>query len=132
MVDAGGKKVFIKSLTQGTRENSCISVSYQSAIRQWVQLEERNNIRVYCHRPGRELSESGSRRWHSDHTGNTLQATDALVIGEEECLVLDDRPAEGTAELIAPKRWLLSTVKEVSRIQRVVAEEFTGRAMNRV
>src|SRR4030081_76097 len=75
---------------------------------------------------------TSSRRWHVNHAWNTLQPPDALEVGEEESLVLNDRPAKGSAELIAPQRWLFSAVKEVPRIQRVVAKEFIGRAMNRV
>ena len=55
---------------------------------------------------------------------------EAFVVGEEERLVLDDRPAEHAAELIALQRRLLPVggLEEAGGVQRGVADELPAGA----
>src|SRR5258707_2780051 len=98
MVDAGGHEVFFKSLIQRSRENPCIAIAQQAAVRQGIQLEERDDTRVYCNRSAGKLSQSGGRRWHINNTWNTLSSADALVITQEKSFAPNNWATAGSPE----------------------------------
>ena len=61
-----------------------------------------------------------------------LQLAVAFVIGEEEQLVLDERPADGGSELVALQRGLYENggaEQEAGGVQVGVAQELVGRAV---
>src|SRR5262249_10085751 len=51
----------------------------------------------------------------------------AFVVSESECFVLSNWPAEGGPELIPLKRWSVSLIEEVRRVQSVISQKLEER-----
>ena len=79
----------------------------------------------------REVALPFRRRRHGCRHGLTLLVAEAFVVSEEKGLVLEDRSAEGGAELVLLQR--LHALREViGRIHCVVAKKFPRGPMKRI
>ncbi len=79
-----------------------------------------------------EVALAHLRRGHGREVGLAGPDAQALVVGEEERLVLDDRPAEGGAELVLREVRLRAAglvQEEVVRIEAIVAQELEHAAV---
>src|SRR5262249_45516030 len=90
----------------------------------WIEIDDRFDAR-HC------LSASSKCRDKSlERLVQVLP--EAFIIEEEKCLVLFDRPAHAGAELIPPKWRCALKLKEIARVQLVVAQKFIDRSVKRV
>src|SRR5438552_4067036 len=55
--------------------------------------------------------------------------TISLVVGEQECLVFLKRASSRHSELVSLKQGSGTQIEEIGGVQRIVAQEFKGRAM---
>ncbi len=156
MVNPGGNKVFIHNLLTGESEFGNVAVSDDGSVRVRVENEVRRRLFIHtigiCVRADRKLS---GRAWarrirscgiraeppspcgfgrHSVDDGNAFGLPDSFEVGEEECPVLDDRPANCSAKLVPFEGRLRSggVLEEITRIQCAVAEEFVEAPMKSI
>ena len=67
------------------------------------------------------------------HERNVAQAEhlpESFVVPKKECLVLLDRPAQRSSELIASKWGMLRPIKEIPGVQGAVAQELVHITMH--
>ena len=76
----------------------------------------------------RKIALRSAERRHVGHPGDSLAQPRALVVGEEEHAVGDNRPADRTAELVAVVvgRRLVSRRERVAAVERTVPEELVA------
>ena len=79
-----------------------------------------------------EVAPTLEQRRHVDQSrGDTAYFARALVVTKKEQLVLHDREADGTSELVALERTPIQ-IEVIAGVQLFVAEEFVSRAVNLV
>ncbi len=115
VIKTGGAKVFANGL-QRTAKNLRNAVEVLGArVRCWPQIQKRHHAR----------SSARARRQAGDKCDRGLVQVlaEALVIGEEESFVRPDGGTQRGSELVALKGRSSALVKEIWRIESVVAEE---------
>src|ERR1700680_2226530 len=71
-------------------------------------------------------------RRHRIHTSDTLGLAYALVVAKDENPVPPNRPSRGSPELIPLERWDDVAVKEVSGVERAIAQKLVDTSMKLV
>src|SRR6266446_1341126 len=90
-------------------------------------------------RTGDKLAVARAIRRRCNGAGDAKALSQAFIVGKEECVLLDDRPTGGGAELVPLEgrhyqiaRRVLQTVEEITGVELAVPQKFIGGAMNRV
>src|SRR6266478_5794252 len=144
VVDTSGKKIFVDHLLACEREHSKVAVaSYEGVLRCRVEGEVR--LCGWVHRHVKRSTEIvwvvGIRAQSSgpcDDGGYGCKRRDALVrpvcfvVGEKECSILHDRPADRSPKLVALVGWdgLSGIIEKISGVQRTIPHELVSTAVN--
>ena len=78
-------------------------------------------IRVDRDRTRREISHSSGRRGNGRHGCNTLRLPYPFEVGEEESVILHNRPANSSTELVALGWWNTADIEVILGVQPAIA-----------
>jgi hypothetical protein len=130
VVDPDGEEVVARDAVRGADELGRPATQVP-AVRAGEEVYERAASRVHGDVAGGQDAEACVVVGDDRDARDALELAQPLVAAEEEGLVLDDRAAEGEAELVAPEL-RLPVVEEVARVQVVVAQELEDRPVEGV
>src|SRR6267154_1349115 len=77
-----------------------------------------------------QLPVSSFLRRNGGNLGDPLRLADSFIVSEEECVVLDDRPADSSPKLVPLEGRNLAHIEIVQRVELAVAEKLVTAAMN--
>src|SRR5258708_22297606 len=142
-IDPGVELILIVGL--GGRSHKVVRVR---DVGRWVVLQNLFGDRIEAITRNRVIHELRARRtqrienrlrkdalplrqsWHHAEARNAGSQPGALPVGEEESFVRLDRSPQRQSVLVSPELWLGARLcKEVSRVQRLIAEKFEQSAV---